>query len=252
MVNLWALYLVIALVGVLVYNYKMSVSAIRTNATTSAKSAIIFVHGLGDSGEGWSWFPQVIQQTGLVKSYPEINFVFPNAPSIPITANGGMVMPGWFDIFQFGNPNAKQDTDGFLKSCNVVKELVREQIEKHNVPAERIIIGGFSQGAAITMATLSLLDYKIGGLVALSGFCPVTKAIAENHNKSGVNFDTPVFQGHGEADPVINFGYGKDLSDFFKSLGFTNWNFNGYPGVAHSTNNQELVDVIKFIGQILD
>lgn len=230
----------------------MSVSSIRTHASATAKSAIIFIHGLGDSGEGWSWFPQVIQQTGLVKSYPEINFVFPDAPSIPITVNGGMRMPAWFDVYEFGNLKAKQDTEGFLKSCNVVKELIQEQIDKHNVPAERIIIGGFSQGAAITMATLSLLDFKIGGLVALSGFCPILKAITEKHNKEGVNFDTPVFQGHGTVDPIINFGYGKETSDFFKSLGFSKWNFNEYSGVAHSTSNEELVDVIKFISLILD
>ncbi|SGZ50403.1 CIC11C00000004129 [Sungouiella intermedia] len=230
----------------------MSVTSIRNHASSTARSAIIFIHGLGDSGEGWSWFPQVIQQTNIVKSFPEINFVFPNAPTIPITVNGGMRMPAWFDIYEFGNPNAKQDVDGFLKSCNVLKELIHEQIEKHNIPAERIIIGGFSQGAAISMATLALLDVKIGGLVALSGFCPITKTIAEKQNKSGTNLNTPVFQGHGHVDPIIKFSYGKDTSEFYQSLGFTNWKFHDYPGVAHSTDNKELVDVIQFISLILD
>lgn len=230
----------------------MSISSIRVNASSTARSAIVFIHGLGDSGEGWSWFPQIIQQTNIVKSYPETNFVFPNAPSIPITVNGGMSMPGWFDIYEFGNPRGRQDAEGFLKSCNVVKQLIDEQIEKHNVPAERVIIGGFSQGAAISMATLALLDVKIGGLVALSGFCPIPQIIAEKQSKTGVNLNTPVFQGHGDFDEIINLSFGKESCDFYHSLGFSNWKFHEYLGVGHSTNNKELVDVIQFISLILD
>lgn len=230
----------------------MSVTSIRVNASSTARSAIIFIHGLGDSGEGWSWFPQIVQQTNLVKSYPETNFVFPNAPSIPISVNGGFSMPAWFDIYEFGNPHARQDTEGFLKSCNIVKQLINEQIEKYNVPAERVIIGGFSQGAAISMATLALLDVKIGGLVALSGFCPIPQTIAEKKSNTGANLNTPVFQGHGDIDEIIKFPFGKESSEFYQSLGFTNWKFHKYPGVAHSTNNKELVDVIQFISLILD
>lgn len=230
----------------------MSISCVRVNATKSANAAVIFIHGLGDSGDGWSWFPKVVSLTGLVKSNDEINYVFPNAPNIPITVNGGMRMPGWFDIYAFGDPSAKQDVDGFFKSCNVVKLLITEQIEKHNISPERIIIGGFSQGSAISMAVLSLLDIKIGGLVALSGFCPVTDALPGKTNKSGINFDTPVFQGHGTVDPIIAHQYGKLSSDFYKSLGFKNWDFRSYNGVAHSTSEDELVDVVRFISSILD
>lgn len=230
----------------------MSISAVRVPATKTARSAIIFVHGLGDSGEGWSWFPQVIAQTGLLKCQAETNFVFPNAPTIPITANGGMSMPGWFNIYEFGSPNARQDVDGFLKSCEIVKQLVKEQIEKYNVPAERIVLGGFSQGSAISMAVLALLDVKIGGLVAISGFSPVSDAIRANYNKNGVNFDTPVFQGHGDIDPIISHSFGENACQFYKSLGFKDWTFKTYEGVPHSTNNQELIDIIRFLSLVLD
>ncbi|GEQ71252.1 hypothetical protein JCM33374_g4933 [Metschnikowia sp. JCM 33374] len=230
----------------------MSISSVRVPASKTAKSAIIFLHGLGDSGDGWSWFPQIIKQTGLLKCQEETNFVFPNAPEIPITVNGGYRMPGWFDIYSFGGTSPKQDKDGFLKSCEVVKALIKEQMEKHNIPPEKIVIGGFSQGSALSMAVLSLLDFKIGGLVALSGFCPIPDSIKEKHNANGVNFNTPVFQGHGDQDEVIAHSIGEDASKFYKSLGFTNWNFNTYKGVAHSTNEQELVDAIRFISSVLD
>ncbi|OBA21891.1 Phospholipase/carboxylesterase [Metschnikowia bicuspidata var. bicuspidata NRRL YB-4993] len=230
----------------------MSVTSVRLPASKTAKKAIIFLHGLGDSGQGWSWFPQVMKQTGLLKSQDEVNFVFPNAPEIPISVNNGYRMPGWFDIYQFGGSSPKQDREGFLKSCDVVKALIQEQMDTFSIAPENIIIGGFSQGSALSMAALALLDIKIGGVVALSGFCPIPEAIKELHNKNGVNFETPVFQGHGDEDPIIGHSVGQDASKFYQDLGFKNWTFNTYRGVAHSTNEQELVDAIKFISLVLD
>ncbi|RLV95166.1 Protein dopey [Spathaspora sp. JA1] len=229
------------------------ISAIRINSQkTPAKAAVIFLHGLGDTGEGWSWFPQLIKQSKIITSSDVVNYIFPNAPSIPITVNGGYVMPAWFDIYEFGNPDAKQDVTGFFKSCQVLKNLIREQIDVYGIPPEKIIIGGFSQGAAISLATVSLLDFKIGGVVALSGFCPVKKEVAERVEKSGVNFNTPIFQGHGKADPIINYQYGLQTSELYKSLGFSKLTFHGYEGVAHSADDQELIEVMKFINEIMD
>lgn len=230
----------------------MSISCVRIPAKKTAKNAIIFLHGLGDTGDGWSWLPQVMQQTGLVKSLDEINFVFPNAPTIPITVNNGYRMPGWFDIYEFGGTLSRQDKDGFLKLCDVVKTLINEQINVHHIKPENIVIGGFSQGSALSMAVLALLDYKIGGLVALSGFCPIPETVRELANKNGVNFDTPVFQGHGDQDPIIPLPVGTMAYEHYKGLGFRNWQFRTYTGVAHSTNEQELVEFVKFISNIVD
>lgn len=230
----------------------MSVSAIRIPANGSlAKAAVIFLHGLGDSGDGWSWLPQLVSQSKLIND--PINYVFPNAPKIPVTINNGFAMPAWFDIYELGSPHAKQDVTGFFKSCEVLKEFILEQHNKFNIPLEKIIIGGFSQGAAISLATLALLDTKIGGCVALSGFCPVRNEITDRYNKNpGVNFDTPIFQGHGTVDPVINYDYGKQTSELYKQLGFKNLKFNTYEGVAHSASEEELADVIKFIKNIVE
>lgn len=227
-------------------------AAVRIAAAVKpVKSAIIFVHGLGDTGAGWSWFPQMVEQSSLIRNHTSINYVFPNAPQIPITVNGGYVMPGWFDIYEFGNPDAKQDIVGFYKSCEVLKTLIKEQIELHNVPAEKIIIGGFSQGAAVALATVALLDFKIGGVVALSGFCPVKESLALKQNKDGVNHDTPIFQGHGTLDPIVNYEFGKQTHEFLKTLGFTKTKFNSYSGVPHSASEEELADAMKFIDGIL-
>lgn len=227
----------------------MSVSCVRIPAARGATAAVIFLHGLGDSGSGWAFLPQYLAQSGAVPGLSDINFVFPNAPAIPVTINGGMKMPAWFDIYELGNPNARQDVSGFLHSTHVVQQLVHEQMEKHQIKPERIIIGGFSQGAALTMAALATLDVKIGGLVALLGFLPIKDDLAPK--VVSANFDTPVFQGHGDADPVVAFDYGKRSADFYQKAGFKSWKFHAYANVPHSASEEELADVAKFIASVL-
>lgn len=223
-------------------------SAIRI-AGKPAKSGLIFVHGLGDSGEGWSWFPQLIKQANIIHNSETINYVFPNAPLAPVTANGGMRMPSWFDIYEFNNPRAKSDVAGFLKSVEALQGFIKEQISQ-GVPAERIILGGFSQGAAVSLATAALLDVKIGGVVALLGFCPIADTVREKY--TGVNATTPVFQGHGNVDPIILHEWAVAAKDLYKGLGFKNYQFETYNGLAHSASEEELGDVMEFIGKILN
>ncbi|ODV87486.1 hypothetical protein CANARDRAFT_26884 [[Candida] arabinofermentans NRRL YB-2248] len=219
----------------------MSISALRVASPTKATASMIVIHGLGDSGSGWSWFADLLHQSDEFK---HINLVFPNAPIVPVTVNGGYKMPAWFDIFEFGNPNAKQDVEGFFKSTNQIKQLIIQEIST-GIPANRIIVGGFSQGAALSLATAATFDKKLAGVMCLSGFLPVKAEIAPlitDNNKK-----TPIFHGHGEADPIINFKFGKMTADAYKSFGFTNYEFNSYPGMAHSTCNQEMTDIMQFI-----
>lgn len=223
------------------------IPAIRIKAAKPTAS-IIFIHGLGDSGQGWSFLPEIIRGSGIISNSNEINFVFPNAPTIPITANQGYAMPGWFDIFEFGNINAKQDLKGFLNSIETIKSLINEQIELGINPS-RIIIGGFSQGAALALATGALSPVKLGGIIGLSGFCPISSHIEKSF--SSANLATPFFQGHGTVDPMVNFSVGKESSEFYKKIGFTNYTFNSYPGVAHSADEKELNDVQVFINDVL-
>ncbi|ODQ82966.1 hypothetical protein BABINDRAFT_159445, partial [Babjeviella inositovora NRRL Y-12698] len=220
----------------------LSLKALQFPAQSGiADSAIIFIHGLGDTSNGWSFF----RQMALARSnpiYKNAKFIFPQAPDIPITANGGYVMPGWFDLFEFGNPNAKQDIQGFRTSVEKVRQLVLQTIES-GIKPERIILGGFSQGAALSLACLPLInDVKLGGVVALSGFMTIKDSVHESVAKFGgndklVNRDTPIFQGHGTVDPLIAHQYGKMTSEIMiKEFGFKNLKFHSYSGVAHSAS----------------
>lgn len=225
-----------------------NMSIIRIPAKIKATSAIIFLHGLGDSGDGWSWFPESVEEMKIVKNSDSINYVFPTATEKPVTLYDGAVMHAWFDVLE-GKPFGKEDSEGYVKACNLVRDLIKEQIEVYNIPAERIIIGGFSQGAATALGTVALLDFKIGGVIGLSGFCPAVETITKHHNET--NFDTPVFQGHGNKDRVISYKYGQASSEFYKKLGFRNWEFKIYDGLDHGLNEDLTKDVMLLLESIL-
>lgn len=230
----------------------MNIPAIRTPASSGiAEAAIIFIHGLGDTGAGWSWFPRYLAQTNVVPNHDKINYVFPHAPTIPITGNGGMKMPGWYDIIDFENFTGKRDVEGFLKGCDQIKDLIKEQHEINHIPYDKIILAGFSQGASLSLALNTLLDYKICGVIALSGFCPIPQELPELYNKSSPNFKTPIFQGHGTADPIVPYKFAMDSIQLYKDLGFDQFTVKSYPGMPHLCSEEELNDVAQFIKSVL-
>lgn len=219
----------------------MSLSVIRIAAKAEPTASIIISHGLGDSGEGWTFLPQILNM-------PHINYIFPNAPTKPLSIAGGQMVSQWYDIFEFGNPNAKQDEVGFWESVSKINSLIDEEIAK-GIPAERIIVGGFSQGAAISLGVAATYKKKIGGFLILSGYFPAKNSVASKI--TDFNKSTKLFHGHGTVDPVIGLDSARSSAELFKSLGFTNYDLNEYPGMAHSTNNEELAHVRSFIQNIL-
>lgn len=70
--------------------------------------SVIWMHGLGADG---SDFVPVVPELGLDPSVG-IRFVFPNAPAIPVTCNGGYVMPAWYDIISLDKNSRDVDTAG--------------------------------------------------------------------------------------------------------------------------------------------
>ncbi|QLQ82379.1 hypothetical protein HG537_0H01410 [Torulaspora globosa] len=221
-------------------------SAVRVASRVQpAEQALIIFHGLGDTGNGWSFFADFLQRD---PAFNRTRFIFPNARSIPITANAGMTMPAWFDILEWTLSPTKADTEGVFKSLDVIQRFVQEQIDS-GIKPENIIVGGFSQGAAISLAATMTLPVKIGGFISLSGFC-CTSQDSFNHTSSK-NLATPVFHGHGDQDPIVPLKNGQRARDFYtRDCGLINYTFKTYPGLEHSTCPQEMVDLIAFIKKV--
>ena len=126
------------------------------------KATVIFLHGLGDSGAGWADAAEMWQQ-----SLPHIKFILPHAPVMPITLNGGMPMPGWHDIQSLDSIDA-ENFKGLEGTIGSISGIIDDEI-KAGTEAERIVLGGFSQGAATAVMTGFQFHKKLAGVVGMSG-----------------------------------------------------------------------------------
>ncbi|KAH3682514.1 hypothetical protein WICPIJ_006544 [Wickerhamomyces pijperi] len=216
-----------------------AISALRIpSRTVKPTASIIFIHGLGDTGHGWKFLSDLARRSS---EFDHINFIFPNAPVVPVAVNNNYEMPSWFNIYQFGGAGTKHDFEGYLKSVDVAKQLIKEQID-NGVSPERIILGGFSQGGAVSLGALTTLDFKIGGFIPLSApIVQFLELISDPVRYNSINLETPVFHGQGLSDPIVNNESGDKGSAFFKEkLGYKKYHYETYPGLDHSVNNEEL------------
>lgn len=177
-----------------------------------ADAAVVWLHGLGDSGDG---FAPIVPELRLPKS-SGIRFLFPHAPVRPITINGGMQMRGWYDIKTW-DLNDRADETGVRESATAVTALLDKLIEQ-GIPANRILLAGFSQGGVIALHLLPRLPYKLAGVMALSTYMAVPGKLKEE--MTGVNKSTAVLVNHGTHDEVVPYSAGQAAFNALKFCRF--------------------------------
>jgi predicted esterase len=219
----------------------MSLNVLRVKAPAKATSSVIIMHGLGDSADGWKFLSDMLHK---YEQFQSVNFIFPNAPIKPLTVAGGQPISQWFDIFEMGNPNARQDEDGYWNSVAKISNLIDDEVN-NGIDPSKIIVGGFSQGASISLGVNASYDKRLAGVLCLSGFFGMKQGM--NSRLQDINKQTNILHGHGDLDPMINIAYARSTAKYFKDLGFSNYNLKEYPGMAHSTCNEELSDIAEFI-----
>ncbi|EZF68580.1 hypothetical protein H105_08789 [Trichophyton soudanense CBS 452.61] len=216
-------------------------------------ATVIMAHGLGDTGAGWMMMAQNWRRREM---YDEVSFIFPNAPSIPITVNFGMSMPGWYDIKNLSPTQtmeeffAQRDEEGILKSRDYFNTLIKEEIDKGIKPS-RIVFGGFSQGGAMALVTGFASPVKLGGIFGLSCYLPLSPEQLKKHIPEGwPNQKTPLFMGHGDIDQVVKHQYGDKTASILKDMG-VDVDFKTYHGLGHSGDPDEIQDLEKFLDRII-
>ncbi|KAK7062169.1 acyl-protein thioesterase 1 [Favolaschia claudopus] len=215
-------------------------------------ATVIFLHGLGDTGNGWKPVADMLKREN-----PHIKWVLPHAPSMPVTGNGGMMMPAWFDIYSF-QLDTREDQAGMLKTVHSVNQLITAEVDA-GIPANRIVLGGFSQGGAMTLLTGLSAERKLAGLVVLSSWLPMQekiKAMVSDHAPS-----VPIFWGQGTDDPLVRPSLAERSAKFVQEhLRFPvttpdgelkGVSYNTYEGVGHSTNMKELEDLKAWLKRAL-
>jgi phospholipase/carboxylesterase len=200
--------------------------------------AVIWLHGLGADGSN---FEPVVPELGLPAD-PGVRFVFPNAPSMPVTCNGGYVMPAWYDIISLEPTSRVVDEDGIVASRAAIRRLIdRENLR--GIPCERIFLAGFSQGGAVAYATALSHPESLAGLIALSTYLPVTALVEAEATEA--NRRIPVLAAHGRFDDVVAPQLGTAARDFLRAKGYAvEW--LEYP-MPHSVCLEEVEDIGRWL-----
>lgn len=204
-------------------------------------AAVVWLHGLGADGNDFVPIVRELDLTGC----PAIRFVFPTAPSMPVTINGGYVMNAWYDILN-QDLVRREDEGGLRASEKLVAALIDKEISRGIAP-ENIVLAGFSQGCAMTLQTGLRYPKKLAGLLGLSGYAPLAGTIAAE--RSPANQDTPVMLMHGTQDPIVVIGRAEASRDLLTSLDYdVSW--KTYP-MPHSVCGPQVADISAWLQQRL-
>jgi len=197
------------------------------------EAAVIWMHGLGADGND---FVPIVRELDLSEC-PAIRFVFPHAETMPVTINNGYVMRAWYDILGLDLVR-REDEVGLRKSQQQIEQLITREIER-GIPAERIILAGFSQGCAMTLQTGLRHPKKLAGLLCLSGYLPLADKLPAECSEA--NRSTPIFMAHGRVDPVVQIARAETSRDFLTRLGYAvEWKDYSMP---HSVCEEEIDDI---------
>ncbi len=206
-----------------------------------AVASIVVLHGLGADGTDFLSFADELDLSAV----GPVRWVFPRAPVRPVTLNNGMPMRAWYDIPSL-NLQRGEDEAGLRDSFAGVHALLERERER-GVPAERIILAGFSQGCAVTLGAGLRYPQRLAGLVGMSGYLPLATHTADERHSA--NQGTPILLAHGSRDAVVAPARGEAARDSLGALGYgVQW--NSYP-MEHSVCIEEVRAIEAFARQVL-
>ena len=216
--------------------------AVEVETALHPDACVIWLHGLGDTGDGWS---QVVPALGLPSSM-RVRFVFPHAPKMPVAINNGFVMPAWYDIRE-ANLNDRADIAGVQRSQGQVEALMaRENVR--GIADSRIVLAGFSQGGAVSLYAGLRHPRRIAGIVALSTYLIGIDTFAGE--AASVNRDVPIFMAHGTLDPVVRLAWAEASRDALVRGGW-NVEWHTYP-MEHGAVMEEVAAIGTFLRGVLE
>jgi phospholipase/carboxylesterase len=219
----------------------MSLEVIEIETGPQPRASVIVLHGLGADGND---FIPICDELDLAAAGP-VRFVFPHAPTRPVTINGGYVMRAWYDILG-AEIDRREDEAGLRQSISAVETLIARERER-GVDASRIVVAGFSQGAAMALLTGLRHPERLAGLVAMSGYLPLAATTAAERHAAQDGL--PVFMAHGRQDTVIPIARAVASRDALAGLGYAvEW--HEYP-MAHSVCAEEVVDLNRWLLGVL-
>jgi len=216
---------------------KESEQAVVIEPSSKANAAVIWLHGLGADGHD---FVPIVPELELPEALA-VRFVFPHAPVRPITINNGMRMRAWYDIPSLTRMD-RQDSAGIRDSERIVRGLLKHEIDA-GIPAERIVLAGFSQGGAIALHASLRYEQRLAGIMGLSTYLPLAEHFAKEVRAD--RKDTPILMCHGTHDATLPLVLGSSTRDIFKAAGFTiEWHEYA---MQHQVCGEEIDDIARWL-----
>ncbi len=214
--------------------------AIEQEPVAPAMASVIWMHGLGASGDDFASIPP---ELGLPPELA-VRYIFPHAPSMPVTINQGMRMPAWYDIRSLDARG--QDEAGIRQSETAIRALIDREVDR-GVPPEQIVLAGFSQGGAMALHTGLRYPQRLAGIMVLSAYLLLHEKLpAELHD---ANRQTPIFQAHGLYDPMVTLGLGRQCFGLLEGASLeAEW--HEYP-MAHQVCIEEIRDIGGWLSRVL-
>lgn len=214
-----------------------SLNALEINPSKEAVRSIIWLHGLGADGHD---FAPIVPQLGIQESH-QIRFIFPHAPMMPVTVNGNVKMPAWYDIYE-ANIDAKIDLAGITNSKTAIESLIENEI-KRGIPSINIMLAGFSQGAAMALTIGLQYHESLGGIIALSGYLPNAGNVLAK--LAAANQQCPIFLAHGVSDPIVAYTMAETTRDLLIKANLPlSWHSYYMP---HSVCAEEIGDISQWV-----
>jgi phospholipase/carboxylesterase len=204
-------------------------------------ATLIILHGLGADGND---FVPIAQELSLDALGP-VRFVFPHAPVMPVTINGGYRMRAWYDILG-SEMQGREDEAGLRHSLESVEALLLRE-EERGIAPERIVLAGFSQGCAMALLAGLRHGTRLAGIAGLSGYLPLARSTAAE--RSAANRGTPIFLAHGTMDDIVQPRRGEASRDALQALG-CNVEWHSYP-MGHSVCMEEIADLNAWLLKVL-
>lgn len=219
---------------------------IEVSTGDPAEGSVIWLHGLGADGHD---FEPIVPELGLA-GQRNLRFVFPHAPLRPVTINGGMTMRAWYDVLTLerGGP---QDEAGIRESSGLLEMLIEREHERE-IPYEKIVLAGFSQGGAIALHTALRYPQRLAGLMALSTWLPLSDCIDQEvvQNADAQTQDLPIFMAHGSFDPMLPLALGQHSHETLEQAGYkVEW--HDYP-MAHAVCAEEIADIRNWLLSVFE
>ncbi|KAH9609605.1 hypothetical protein KSS87_014077 [Heliosperma pusillum] len=206
----------------------------------STRSFVLWLHGLGDSGPA----NEPIKSLFTSPQFNSTKWSFPSAPSNPVSCNYGAVMPSWFDIHEIPlTSHTPKDEASLMKAVKNVHAMIDKEVAA-GVSPDNIFVCGFSQGGALTLASVLLYPKTLGGGAVFSGWVPFNHSMAEKFPEDAKK--TPILWSHGMSDPTVLFEAGQEGPPFLERAGIS-CEFKAYPGLGHTISTEELKNLEAWI-----